>query len=255
MLVTIFLYPLVASAIESSPCLTEKSAYELSNNSIAEAVTQQLDLRTLISSVKERRQAVLVPALKESESQLDSANRSVMQETRLLNVILEHRPLLDSITNNLEKHVAFNDKLTALIAVNSEISLSNALRSSGSRETAELDAFAQLIRSLEGSRTWGEQMMDFRAEVPQGARALQTAIQKISIMQELLSQSLSSAQLSSVKQKVADAQARIDASNSEQRSLEDKSASLQKRLELLKENLPKQGSALHACMHKAQFGE
>lgn len=234
----------------AGPCETEKQVFENSNNLIRDHEAEQIGLRSQITTEAERRAGALRENLQQSEARLSAANRNVLQETRLLDLLQEQSPLLNRLSSNAESQIAAG-RDTAVCLNERSVPFSQCLES---LNDADWMAFARLVRALEGSRAWSEQMTDLREEAAGGRPVLASAVDKAVQMQEILSASLGNPQLSELKQQAAEAQSKIDQSLQRQRADEERSAILKKRIESLKQALPKQKTGLHQCMRREQFG-
>ena len=255
---------LAEAKAEISPCFAETQAYEFTNDQVAASLTQLLELRSQITTENDRRSDLLIPGLGEVESRSDAANKAILQETQLITLINNSRALLERLTAASDQLAAFDGVLTGYMITSPGASFSNALRLVGdARQTTldkeiywDLQLLTRLVRTLESSRSWIEQMTELREQAPLSGTLLVPALRRIFLTQEILQLSLPSrsAQLSSTKQKVNEAQGKIESSDLRQKDFEQRLTSMQKRIESLRQMQPEQKSKLHSCMHRVQFG-
>ncbi len=260
----VLLFLLIQAHAETTPCLIEKQAYESTNDQVALSLTQLVELRSQIATENDRRGDLLGPGLKEVESRSDAANKAVLQETQLLTQIHDNRTLLERLNASATRLAVFDGVLTGYMITTPATSFSNSLRIVGDARQSTLDKetyldlqqLTRLVRTLESSRSWIEQMTELREQAPETGTLLIPALHKIALTQEILQQSLPSrsAQLSSTKVSVNEAQAKFETSQARQRDFEDRLSAMQKRIEALKKLQPVQKSQLHSCMHRVQFG-
>jgi len=234
------------------PCAAEKASVDEANNSIRDSEAERVALSTQINAEGERRAGPLRESLQQSEAKLSAANNNVLKETRLLDVVQSSRPLLARWTE-LAPAMAMGERdLTVCLNNQTSMPFSQCVAAAGDSE--DWHALSRLVRALEGSRAWSEQMLTIRELAAENEKILLPLLEKIGEMQDILGASLADPALTTLKQQVSQAQARIESSLQSQRADEEKSAALQKRLAGLRVALPKQKTALNGCMRREQFG-
>ncbi len=242
-----------AASPRIEPCAAEKKVVEDTNNAIADSTTQALELRSFLLTEKESREGRLSQNLQQAESRLFQSSQTLLQETQLLQTLVSARPRLDRLQAALPRLKAFAvlpDQASPAAAV-SEV-LRQQESSLDSEAVADLKTLIQIIRTLEkSSRNWRTLI---GAEPP---GALDELLEKVLTSHENLNEAVMNgpALLAAQKKQLSDAQNQVQGSLAARREKEAQLAELDRRLSLLRQNLPAQKAALHSCTRRAHFGE
>ena len=240
---------------EIHPCAAEIDRLQSSQDQITATTTQIVEWRSKTASEQTYRMDVLSSRLQEANSALDAANQSALQDTRLLERLSNNRATFEAWIT--APPAALDRALTAILVQQRDLAFSASVRLAV-ENSAEASAMKllELARTVESSREWNSQVKDIRQLAEAGEPVLATISLRVLALMESTQANLAQhpKRMAQLKQRVSEAQAALDASSQRQAEFEQKRTALERRLDLLRTNLPGQKSSLNACMHRAQFG-
>lgn len=246
-------FPLTVEAATIEPCAAEKMRVESTHDAIAESTTRTLEIRSELLSDQEQNRKRLLANLEQAEDRFRLSNQTLLQESALLQTLLRARTRLDRLEAAAPRLAAFQH---LPLRPSTAVALAEVLRmqrsSLDSEAVSDMQILIETVRMLEGSsRNWRTQVGQ---EMPE---SLTTVLEFVFLQQDRLNESVMNGPkyLAGHKLKVTEAQNALAEATVARRFKEQELNELERRLNLLRQNLSPQKAALRSCTHRAQFGE
>ncbi len=235
------------------PCAAEKRVYESANDLIAATTVQIMELKSLLNTEQENRESILIINVKDAEARMLSTSQSLLQETELLQLLTTSRAQVDRLAAALPRLIMFSqlpEHASTAVAINQVLQAHK--NSLDSEAVSDIQTLVQVIRALERTaRNW----RTLNGGEP--VQSLDMAIEKVRLFHMNLNESVGGGPeaFAANRRRIVDTQNAVARSLAERREKEAQLADLERHMALLKQNLPKQKAALHACTRRAQFGD
>jgi hypothetical protein len=249
--------PMAFASTSTHPCASEIERASAVESKISDSTTQWVELRSQSATEETHRSGALKDRLEEANGALDKANQAALQDTRMLSVLIESKPEIEIWAGTMPSSSALDRILSAELMASKEMALPLVVRRcinqvadpSGPRLLA-------IVQSLQSSREWNASLKEVRDKVESGESALASLAQKMLRFMESIPTILAAhpRRLAQLKAQATEAQRAIELSAERQASLSDQQSGLEKRMVLLRAELPNAKAALNSCMHRVQFG-